>query len=474
VREAAEAMQRAAGAMRAASESARSEDAAAAASEARAAESALSEALDAMRESRAQAQSSGQGSPSGEMAEAQAQLGQETDAARSQAGQGSMSPSGQSETQRSLAEAREAMQRAAEQMKSGRSASAAGSQREALEALQRAREAAASDVQPKTPEQEARSSEQAAEQEAIRKALLDLATRNKERRDAPRMQSLERASSKASEAQKSLSEGELDEAVEQEQEVERELAQADRELADEEEQYQRLRQEEMLLRVAEEVRAMTESHAEAQASVRDVDAARAGNDRPSRAERLRLRRVAKDESALATRAGEIAQAIEEESSLVFAHLMRESERDLARVAELLDETGGWQTGDRVQTLQEDVEESLSWVLEALRKEQRRREEEEQQKKQQGEGPQPPDNGQNRLVPDVAELKLLRRMEVETLDRLNRLLLLNPELLESVDEADPALLDEVLRLAERHERTTRLFETFRVRLGLPAPEGSEKP
>jgi hypothetical protein len=178
------------------------------------------------------------------------------------------------------------------------------------------------------------------------------------------------------------------------------------------------------------------------------------------------------------RAGEIATAIEEEASLVFAHILREVERDLARIASDLDETGNWQTGQRVQSLQEDVAESLGWVLEALQEEQRRRREEAERRQREGQQPQDeeqqdPGQQRDRLVPDVAELQLLRRMEVETLDRLDRLLLLNPELTEPGADVDPTVLDDVLRLAERHERTTQLFETFRARMGLPPPEPDEE-
>jgi hypothetical protein len=53
------------------------------------------------------------------------------------------------------------------------------------------------------------------------------------------------------------------------------------------------------------------------------------------------------------------------------------------------------------------------------------------------------------------------------------MLINPELAEAGAEVDPAVLDDVLRLAERHERTSKLFESFRTRLGLPAPTDEEQ-
>jgi hypothetical protein len=74
------------------------------------------------------------------------------------------------------------------------------------------------------------------------------------------------------------------------------------------------------------------------------------------------------------------------------------------------------------------------------------------------------------VPDVAELKLLRQLEVDTLDQLDRLMLVYPDL-ESA-ELEPAIQEDILRLAERHERTSRLFTQFRTRLGIPGPKDEQ--
>ena len=256
--------------------------------------------------------------------------------------------------------------------------------------------------------------------------------------------------------------------------MQREIARALEDLAEEERQYQKLRQEELLFKIGEELKGLIASHDEARAAVREIDGGRADAERPSRAERLRLRRVSQDEGALAARLGEMATAIEAEEARVFAHWLRESERDLQRISHDLSEQGDWDTGARTQSLQEDVDGALRKLLAALESEQQRRREEEQQSQEPGnEGGQENQSG-NRLVPDVAELKLLRTMEVETIDRLDRVLLLHPELAEEGAEVDARLFDEILRLAERHERTTVLFGTFRERLGLPPPEAEERP
>ena len=73
-----------------------------------------------------------------------------------------------------------------------------------------------------------------------------------------------------------------------------------------------------------------------------------------------------------------------------------------------------------------------------------------------------------LVADSAELKLLASLEAETVRNLNRLLALYPELATADAQVDPRVLIDVQRLAEQHERTTKLFAKFRARLGLPEP------
>ena len=54
-----------------------------------------------------------------------------------------------------------------------------------------------------------------------------------------------------------------------------------------------------------------------------------------------------------------------------------------------------------------------------------------------------------------------------LDSIEELLVLYPELKDG-KEIDPLLLEEIQRLAHRHERSTELFQQFREQLGISAP------
>jgi hypothetical protein len=366
-----------------------------------------------------------------------------------------------------LRAATRAMEEAARALERGRSASAASSQRDALEALARASSATEEGVQASGAAAE-RAQQLREEQEKIREEILRLAERNRERDSASPQPDMEGAANSAGQASESLGSGNLGGARQKERETEQRLRQAMEQLDEEEEQYERLRQEELLFRIAEEAQALLESHQEQMARTVALDSERAGDSRPGRSLRLRLREVARQEAALSERAEEAARAIREEESLVFAEILSEVARDLARVGRDLGDGGGYQSGERVQALQRDVERSLGWLLEALRQEQQRR----------SESPPRPSSssGVNRLVPDAAELKLLRRMEVELLGGIEEMQILHPELAagggvgEGGAEIDPLVLEDVARLAYRHQRISDLFEQFRSRLGIPAPSG----
>jgi hypothetical protein len=460
-----EALERAAGAMREAAREAaggRPEGAASAADRGR---EALEEAREALAAGRA-AQQANDPAAGARAAEQEALRQGAMELARS-AGEASLGEAAREAVEEALEQAAEAMRQAAESLAEGRSGAAAGAQRQAAEALSRAGSEAREGVEPQTEEQRARAEELAAEQERIEQQLFDFMNRYREERgeESPELESLEAARQSAQEAQASLERGELERAREEEQETERAIEEALEDLAREEEQYQRLRQEELLFQIAEEVAAIREAHAAAVRDTEDLERERAGSDRASRGQKLQLRKIARVEEGLAARVAEIEAAIREEGSAVFSELTGRIRRDLETVAKRLGAEGGYRSGPRVQALQADVTRHLDWLAQALEEEQERREDEEQQQQQQQQ--QDDQQSENRLVPDTAELKLLARMETDVLDSIDELLRLYPELTEG-GELDPLLLEEIQRLAVRHERSTELFRAFRARLGLEAP------
>ncbi|HED64655.1 MAG TPA: hypothetical protein ENJ09_03765 [Planctomycetes bacterium] len=453
--------------MKEASDAARRGDAEAAADAARRAEAALQEAsrsLDANLEEAA----AGQAEASGELARTQAELNERTRALEEAVREGSLSEEARDEVRAAMKRAGEAMERAQASLESGRSASAASEEREAVGALRDASEAAREGVIPSTDEGRERAEELARRQEELRQELLDLARRIEERENAKPMPALDRADQAAEDAARSLGEGDLSQAEKQEDEVQAELRQVKKELGEEEERYQRLRAEEQLFRIAEEGRALLEEHLAQIEAVAEIDAQRSAGSPPSRAQRLRLRRVARSESGLAERARGMSEAVAEEGSLATGLLLRNIADDLDRVAEDLGEKGDYQTGDRTQSLQRSIAASIQRLLDVLKQEQARRAKESknqpQQKQDQQQGEQP-------LVPDAAELKLLRSMEQDLQVSVAELLRDPEALAGDPAEVDPHVLREISRLGLRHERITEIFRTMRQRIGVPDPPPS---
>jgi hypothetical protein len=402
--------------------------------------------------------------------ERQEQLAEKISELGEQAAQGSMAPSSQEDVQGSLSEAQGSMQQASSQMGSkGSQSDAQKSQREAIDQLEQARRAAEEGIEPQTPEQKERAKEQAERQKAIEEKLLELAKLNQERNSPLPQPNLSKAASSASEASDSLQEGNLDQAQQQEEQTEQEIREALDDLEEEEEQYQRLRQEELLFRVAEEVQAMLEMLEEQMRATKEINASREGRTRVSRSDRVRLRNTSREFEAIAQRANQVRSAIAKEGVAVFAEIVRNVEADLVRIARDMGEGGGYQSGERIQALQEDVHRNLVWLKDALDKELGERQQEEEEPPPSGGGGSGPQQPQP-LVPDVAELKLLRMMEVELIAKLEQQLQLHPELAGPTEDLDPLLLEDISRLAYQHNRISELFTLFRERLEIPAPPG----
>ena len=455
--------------LEAAAEAARQGQAEAGRESAEQGQEALQRALAEISQALEEANDRADGAERAQLQERQDQLAEKIGQLGEQAPQGSMTPSAQGEVQGSLSEAQESMQQASSQMGSkGSQSDAQKSQREAIDQLEQARRAAEEGIEPQTPEQKERAQEQAERQEAIKEMLLELAKLNEER-DSPLPQpNLEKAASSASEASESLEEGDLSQAQQQEEQTEQQIREALDDLEEEEEQYQRLRQEELLFRVAEEVQAMLEMLEEQMRATQEIDASREGRTRVSRSDRVRLRNTSREFEAIAQRASQVRGAIAKEGVAVFAEIVRNVEADLVRIARDMGEGGGYQSGERIQALQEDVHRNLIWLKDALEKELGDRQQEQEPPSPGGSGPQPPPP----LVPDVAELKLLRMMEVEVIAKLEQQLQLHPELAGPTEDLDPLLLEDISRLAYQHNRISELFTLFRERLEIPAPPGRD--
>jgi len=458
-------LEAAAAAQAQASAAAEREDAPSAASAAAEAQAALQRAQSAMKSARAASAAARETENKSleSLRQEQEALAREAEALKDAAEKAGLDPEAQKAAQDALEQASEAMSQAASSMASGKPSEASSSQARASEALESAAAAARSGAKPKSEADRAEVERLEKEQARIRAELLKLAQRNKNREGAKPSNSMENAASSAKRAEEALGDEELQEAEQAEIDAERQMREAQRELGAEEEQYQRLRQEELLFKIAEQVKALTDEHQVQMRATVEIDAQRKPGERPSHTSRLRLRKIAKAEEQLAARATDIGKSIREEQSVVFAEVLDQAARDLTSIGRDMSEAGDWQSGERVQARQQDVEQSWIWLGEALQQEKQRRQEQPPGQPQE----QQQQQAQNRLVPDVAELKLLRRMGVDVTEEIERLRILNPEI-ENGSEIDPLLREDIGRLGFRHERVSDLFRQFRSRLGIPAP------
>ncbi|HEX5010959.1 MAG TPA: hypothetical protein VFY71_11210, partial [Planctomycetota bacterium] len=339
-----------------------------------------------------------------------------------------------------------------------------------LESL-RKRAAGASDKPPDAPTQ-AKLDELAAQQAELQRQAAELMRRLSELPDQGFQEPAGRAQQAMQGAQGALSRGDPKEGATREEEAAEELDKAAQQLSGEQNRYERLRQDEVLFRLNEDLTTLLKRQQELSGQTRELQEARGEEDRLSRSQRRAVGRMAEQERDLSAQSEAIRAALAQDEALAFEHALTQTRDDLSSIAEKL---GDEQTGWTVQMLQGDVEQRLSDLLAVLDAERQRRREalekpdDQNQPGQQQGGPQGPEP----LVPTVAELLLIQRLEQAALARLDAF--------SRTAAADPDGLDEgardlLQRWAAEHEKVTELFrQKFQAPAGPaeapppPAPE-----
>jgi hypothetical protein len=137
--------------------------------------------------------------------------------------------------------------------------------------------------------------------------------------------------------------------------------------------------------------------------------------------------------------------LEEGSSIAFPETVSQMRDDMQQVSERLDSAN---VGRLTQNIEEDIIASLEEMIEALQKAQKEMEEQRQDPSQ-----SPPMNPQDQpLVDAIAELKMIRALQMRVNTRTNRY----ARLLDDIDDptgqaTDQELIDALGSLAERQER-----------------------
>lgn len=264
----------------------------------------------------------------------------------------------------------------------------------------------------------------------------------------PARKRLQAAEERMREAQKRLEEAKRDEAVEEQEKARHELEKAKAEL---EEILRQLREEEVgrtLAMLEGRFRRMLEKQLEILESTKRLDKLPA--DERGRQVDIQASKLGFEETKLAVEADKALLLLHEEgSSVAFPETVEMMRDDMQQVADRLSST-------KIDTITQGIEEEIVTALEemiaALQQAQQDLEEKKQQEQQQGKPQQP---GEEPLVDQIAELKMIRALQMRVNTRTTRY----SQMLENRDDLVGQTDDEELRdsLAQLGERQDRIYE-----------------
>ncbi len=324
-------------------------------------------------------------------------------------------PGGLRQAGQSLEEAARKMTESSEASRQGRQELSRKRQEEALDQLKKAKE----QVEEKKKEQLAklekrkRFDKQSQEQKELARQTSDAAKQNKSSGQPQRSQQLQDASEKMEQAAENLDQGNPDEAEQDQEEALAKLQQQEEELRQEEESLEELKREQELVSLVKE---LTETK-DAQLKINTATAA-VQRERPagrlSRRRRASLQRkvepLARQEGDLSDKITTLIGRLEEESSRVFSFMLKNVSADMQQVRDLLLEL---ETDSFTQFLQKsvvvDIERmiaSLEEQLEVMKRQQQQQQQQQQQDQQQ------PQQRNEALVSMLAELLMLKNLQLE--------------------------------------------------------------
>lgn len=305
-------------------------------------------------------------------------------------------------------------------------------------------------------------------QKELEEQTRDLMRRMRELPDRKPVSELSDAADNMSGASAELSQGEGEEAEVDEEEAKKYLERAKQEMLEQENKYQNIRQQEVLFRVLQALEELKTEQDEVNTLTAQFDLERSGERSISRLQRKTLRTIAQRELDVRNRTDDVKQKVQEDEATVFSWVLDRNVEDLDEIVESLNQRD---SGPIVQTVQVDVSERFGELIEAMKMELKRRSE---APSEESGGPPPPGQQpqRNPLIPPVAELLMIKKMEENALRRINDFLRLHPGLMEK--GAGPMEAQMLERLGRRHVNITELFGKMLERAGGGAgmPEAEE--
>ncbi len=263
----------------------------------------------------------------------------------------------------------------------------------------------------------------------------------------PARQRLQAAEQRMREAQKRLEEAKRDEAVDEQEKARHELEQAKAEL---EEILRQLRQEEVgrtLALLEGRFRRMLEKQVHIYEATQRLD--KISPDARDRQVDIQASKLGFDETKLAIEADKALLLLHEEgSSVAFpetVELLRDDMQDVA------DRLAAANIGAITQGIEEEIIAALEEMIEALQQAQQDLEDKKQQQQQQQQG-QPREPGDEPLVDKIAELKMIRALQMRVNTRTTHYSRLLQDADDLIGQAEDQELRESLRkLSGRQER-----------------------
>lgn len=261
----------------------------------------------------------------------------------------------------------------------------------------------------------------------------------------PARKRLQAAEERMREAQRRLEEAQRDQAVEEQEKARHELEKAKAEL---EQILRQLREEEIgrtLAMLEGRFRRMLEKQLEIYESTKRLD--QIEPDKRGRQVDIQASKLGFEETKLAVEADRaLLLLFEEGSSVAFPETVEQMRDDMQQVADRLAKSN---LGTITQGIEEEIIQALEEMIAALQKAQQELEEQQQQQQQQQ---QPGDPNEKPLVDAIAELKMIRALQMRVNTRTQRFSRLLADENDPVGQTDDAELREsLLKLGERQER-----------------------
>lgn len=298
-------------------------------------------------------------------------------------------------------------------------------------------------------------------QQSLEKKVRELMRRLRELPDEEVLKHLAEGADKMAGASEELRGERGKEAEQEEEEARKALEEARKRMTREENKYRNIQQQEVLFRVQQVLEALKVQQDKVNLDTAAFDGNRPPDGRLSRLKRRMLEKLVAREEEIRSRTLDVKEKIGKDASTVFSWVLERNAADLDTVAGRLRKR---ETGALVQLIQADVSKRFGELIEALKVERQRRmqaETEPSASPAQGGSPQ-----RQPLIPPVAELIMVKKMEENALADLEEFLRRNPELLERPPTPGEARLLE--HLGHRHATIHELFEKMIQRAQGAAP------